>query len=35
MTIDRVGFESLEKALFSDEILTRREEIISAEIKTK
>ena len=35
MTIDRVGFDDLEKALFSDEILARREEILSAEIKTK
>lgn len=35
MTIDRVGFDSLEKALFSDDLLTRKDEILAAEIKTK
>ena len=35
MTIDRVGFASLEKALFSDDLINRREEILAAEIKTK
>ena len=32
--IKRIGFEKVEKALLSDEILNRKEEILSAEIKT-
>ena len=28
-TIDRVGFDSMEKALFSDELLTRKAEILA------
>lgn len=32
-TIDRVGIECLEEALFSDDLLTRREEILAAELK--
>jgi dissimilatory sulfite reductase (desulfoviridin) alpha/beta subunit len=35
MTIDRVGFENLEKALFSNDLIARRDEILAAEIKTK
>ena len=33
-TIDRVGFEKLEAALFSDDLLQRREAILAAELKT-
>jgi len=35
MTIDRVGFDKLEEALFSDDIIIRREDILAADIKTK
>ena len=35
MTIDRLGFEELEKALFSDDLTSRRDAILSTEIKTK
>ena len=35
MTIDRVDFDKLEEALFSDDLLIRKEEILAAEIKTK
>jgi dissimilatory sulfite reductase (desulfoviridin) alpha/beta subunit len=35
MTIDRVGFDKLEKALFSDDLLLRKEEILAAEIRSK
>ena len=35
MTIDRVGFDKLEKALFSDELIERKAEILEADIKTR
>lgn len=35
MTIDRVGFDKLEAALFSEDLLVRKEDILAAEIKTK
>ena len=35
MCIDRIGVENLEKALFSDDLLLRKEEILSAEIKQR
>ena len=35
LTVDRVGFENLEAALASDDLLARKEEIHSAEIKQK
>ena len=31
-TIDRIGEETLEKALFSDDLLNRKDEILSADI---
>ena len=34
-TIERLGFENVEKQLLSDEILDRKEEILTAELKTK
>ena len=34
-TVDRIGFENVEKELLSDELLARKDEIISAEIKTR
>lgn len=35
VAIDRVGFDSLEKALFGDSLIRRRDEILAAEIKTR
>lgn len=35
MAIDRVGFDSMEKALFSDDLLNRKEEILAKEIKSE
>ena len=35
MTLDRVGFDALEKALFDEDLILRRDEILSAEIKTR
>ena len=35
LAIDRIGADKLEKALFSDELLKRKEEILALDIKTK
>lgn len=35
LAIDRIGVEEFEKAVFSDELLARKDEILSAELKTK
>ncbi|MBP1557604.1 MAG: (4Fe-4S)-binding protein, partial [Oscillospiraceae bacterium] len=35
MTIDRVGFDKLEAALFSDDLIERKSEILAAEILQK
>ena len=35
MAVDRLGADKLEEALFSDEILARKEAILTAEIKER
>ena len=35
LAIDRIGADKLEEAIFSDDLLSRKEEILSAEIKTR
>ena len=35
MAIDRIGAEKMEEALFSDDLLNRKEEILSKEILTR
>ena len=34
MAIDRLGVDALEKALFGDDLLARKEEILAAPIRT-
>lgn len=34
-TMDRLGVEAMEEALFGDDLLRRKEEILSADVKTR